>query len=1163
VALVERASPTIDVTASRHLLLSIDSRLCSRSFVVILGFQRSGGLGAPMASSAHRRSQDSRPTGIRPVAGPVAEAVAAFGASVAEKLDRGGEQEEQLRGPLEELLRALGRNVGVRAIPYGEVHLRAIRARPDFAVDVGGVRIGYVELKAPGRGVPGTWLRPDKHEKAQWEKLKVLPNVIYSDGVTWARYSYGELAGPVVQLVGDIRSSRTPLSVRGSEFEGLVEDFLLWEPEQPRTLAQLIKIVAGLCRLLRDEVAAILADPSRDVAHEELSLLKADWRDLLFPGLDDDGFADAYAQTVTFALLLARVDSIPFDATPLHEIARQLGKKHTLMGRALAVLTDSEATDELRMIGTLLRVIGCVDWSTVDDGRTDIHADLYERFLSIYDPALRKRSGSYYTPLGVAGAVVDFVNEILSTRFGRPWGLAADDVVVVDPAMGTGTFLVEVLRSVAGTIDERQGRGARAPRLRKFFEERLVGFEIQAAPYAVAELRLHQAMKTRFKAELPASEVRFLTDALEDPVHQQRRLRAGYRVIEWARQEANRYKRDVPVMVVVGNPPHVENTKGRAPWIEERRKVPGPPRVFSDRPSLDEFRRPGGARYESDLYGLPWCFWRWALWKAFEAHPSEPQGIVAFITPASFIKGKSFEGMREYLRRICDEGWIIELSPEGNRPQQDTRLFGTDVGRQLCVAIFARYGAGDHHSPATVHRISLSGTSDEKLSQLQALSLADPTWQACRREWELPFLPPRSTAWEEHPGLKDLFPESSRGVTAGRTWVYAPDAETLHRRWRRFIRASGTVRRQMLPESRDRTIDTVVRPLPGFPAAITTLAHEAGHAVPPIQMAYRAFDRQWVIPDSRLMVMPRPPLWRVWSPNQLYLTEQNSHSIETGPGVAFTHLIPDLDHYNGRSGRVFPLYCDSGVQKPNITPGLCEHLATVLGRPVHPPDLAAYVAGVVAHDGYTRRFCQELGHPGVRVPLAADPELWIEAVELGHEILWLHTFGQFVARGRKPPRRFADFVEQSGPKVLSDVTSRKDSLPEQIGYDAECLTLTVGEGRIRPVCRRVWEYEVGGMRVVRHWFNYRSAHQRHRRRSSPLDDESINGWSHSLTDELIEILAVLDRCVALEPLQASLLERICAAPIVTVRSLESLGILPPQGFVKLPTNDEQAPPHLF
>jgi len=1102
---------------------------------------------------------------LRLVTDPVADAVAAFGASVAEKLGRGGEDEEQLRGPLETLLRRLARHLGLRAVPYGEVRLKDIRARPDFAVDVAESRVGYVELKAPGQGVPSTWRRrPRRADKDQWEKLKALPNVLYSDGTTWARYVYGELASPVVVLDGDLFDERQPLAVSGPAFETLIADFLTWAPDQPRTLTQLIRIVAGLCRLLRDEVAAILAEPERDVAHEELTLLAADWRDLLFPDLDDGGFADAYAQTVTFALLLARVDGITFDRTPLHEIARQLYKKHSLMGRALAVLTDSEATEELRMIATLCRVIGQVDWSLLDAASTDLHGDLYERFLATYDPALRRRSGSYYTPQPVAGAVVTFVDEILRTRFGRSWGLAADDVVVVDPAMGTGTFLVEVLRRVAEIVEEKQGPGARAARLRRFFERRLVGFEIQAAPYAVAELRLNEAMKTQFRAELPPSELRFLTDALEDPVQQQGRLRAGYRVIEHARQEANRIKREVPVMVVVGNPPHVENTKGRAPWIEGRRKIPVRPGGSLERPSLDEFRTPGGSRYESDLYGLPWCFWRWALWKAFEAHPASPEGVVAFVTPASFIKGRSFAGMREYLRRTCDEGWIIELSLEGNRPPQETRVFGPEVGRQLCIAVFARYGAGDPTSAAVVHHLALTGTRSEKVGVLQALGPDGDPWTSCLDDWRAPFLAAGDQEWSTHPGLKELFPESSRGVTTGRTWVYAPDTDTLLRRWRAFLRARPGVRRQLLPESRDRKIDTVVGPLPGFPAARGTLADESGPPLAPVRVAYRTFDRQWLIPDSRLMVMPRPPLWAVRSPDQIYLTEQSNHAIDSGPGVAFTQLIPDLHHYNGRSGRVFPLYCGPTTDEPNITPGLLEVLGKTFGRRPTPGDLFAYVAGVVAHRGYTHRFAEQLQQPGVRVPLTADSTLWRDAVRVGHDVLWLHTFGSSTAdHGRRRPS-FSDIVDAHAPEVVAEIPDAPGKLPAEIDYDPDTRTLIVGRGRVRPVGQEVWDYDVGGMRIIRHWFNYRSADQRYRRRSSLLDDETIRSWTPDLTDELLEIITVLDRLVALEPRQADLLERICGGPLITTSALTAAGVLPvSRSAHRLTAATNPPPPGLF
>ncbi|HET9895434.1 MAG TPA: N-6 DNA methylase [Streptosporangiaceae bacterium] len=352
------------------------------------------------------------------VSDPLSTAVADFGRDVSQKLGRGGDPEDQLRGPAETLLKRLGSYIGVEAAPYGEVRLKTLRARPDYAVDVGNRRVGYIELKAPGRGIPPDW-KPNQRERRQWDKLTALPNVIYTDGTSWARYKYGEVAGPIARLTGSLGDPRQILCPADAAFETIIREFLLWEPEQPRSLTDLIRIVAGLCRLLRDEVTSILRASPAHAAHEDLTLLAADWRSLLFPGLEDSDFADAYAQTVTFAMLLARIDGVILDKIPLHEIGRQLGKKHSLMGRAFTVLTDSDATDELRVIETLRQVIASVRWDQLDDGQTDIYAVLYEKFLAQYNPDLRKKSGSYYTPQPVARFMVDFVDEILCQRLSR------------------------------------------------------------------------------------------------------------------------------------------------------------------------------------------------------------------------------------------------------------------------------------------------------------------------------------------------------------------------------------------------------------------------------------------------------------------------------------------------------------------------------------------------------------------------------------------------------------------------------------------------------------------------------------------------------------------------------------------------------------------------
>ncbi|WP_083932628.1 type ISP restriction/modification enzyme [Nocardiopsis halophila] len=1088
----------------------------------------------------------------------VTAAVEQFGESLARKLTGVGGAEHQLRGPMESLLTRLGVCLGLNITAFDEVELKGARVRPDYAVDVGRSRIGYVELKAPGRGIPGAagW-RPSKRERDQFRKLAAKPNVMYTDGLTWGRFVYGEPVGSTVRLTGGLDDPAGPLRPADRAFETLIRDFLTWAPTRPRSLPELIGIIAGLCRLLREEVQTVLAGPSEHAAHEHLTLLAGDWRRLLFPGLDDEGFADAYAQTIAYALLLARLDGIGFEETSLNEIARKLGKKHSLIGRALAVLTDSDVTEELPTITTLRQVIAPVDWNKLDHGRTDVYSELYERFLADYDPKLRKKSGSYYTPQPVAGAMVDFVDKVLRTRMGRGWGIASDDVTVVDPAMGTGTFLVEVIRSVAGTIDAKQGTGARPDRLRDLFAERLVGFEIQVAPYAIAELRLHQALKNRFDTEIPATEVRFLTDALEDPTATQEWISAAYRPIERSRQEANRIKREQPVMVVIGNPPHVENTRGTAEWIERRRDPLHQPPQVQSRPSLDEFRTDGNARYTSDLHGLPWLYWRWAIWKVFEAHPDSPAGAIAFITPASLIDGKAFEGVREYLRRVCDEGWLIDLSPEGNRPEAGTRVFGPGVGRRLCIAVFARYGPSQPDTPADVHHIRLHGAAREKIASLRSLDPHGPEWDSAPMQRRAGFQPSARRAWLDHPALGQLMPWRTRGVTTGRAWVYAPHQDVLQRRWENLLSAEGEARRVRFKEGRDRKVDRPEAPLPGFPPLTHTIADEDSAMAPPIRAAYRSFDRQWVIPDNRLIEMPRPPLWSTRSDQQVYVSTQDSHPIESGPGLVFTSLIPDLDHFNVRAGGVHPLYRDADAMSPNMTPGLLKRLSNRLGIAVSAGDVLAYIAAVVAHPGYTRRFRADLRTPGIRVPLTGRSQLWAEAVEVGRRVLWLHTFGErFVDPAADRPEGALAIAERAGVRVLQPIRRVPAEVPERPREGEQVLR--VGEGAIDRVSPAVYDFDVGGMAVVRHWFGYRVRDPRAKKRTSPLDSINVTHWDSRLTDDLLGLLGVVTECVALAPLQDDLLERICDGPTIAGTELPD-----PASAASAPPKARNGPSPLF
>ena len=248
-----------------------------------------------------------------------------------------------------------------------------------------------------------------------------------------------------------------------------------------------------------------------------------------------------------------------FHGQSIGEIARLLGKKHSLMGRALTVLTDQPEEEHSVALTTMIRVLSVVDWADFPD---DSYAMLYENFLAKYDPALRRKSGVYYTPAPLVSFMTRFVDDVLRTRLGRPLGFAEKDVIVVDPAMGTGSFLAEVVNTVAATVAEEEGPGAVAPHLRELVQStdrlrepgRAVRRSRATYPQPAEEATPCRGSRARSVGSSPTPST--IPDVQLLP------LGHMYEAIERSRRGANQVKREEPVMVVLGNPPYVDKVKG-------------------------------------------------------------------------------------------------------------------------------------------------------------------------------------------------------------------------------------------------------------------------------------------------------------------------------------------------------------------------------------------------------------------------------------------------------------------------------------------------------------------------------------------------------------------------------------------------------------------------
>ncbi len=736
----------------------------------------------------------------------LATAVSKYGASVKPKLANvaiGGAPEDQLRGPLNSLLTDLAEVAGLPAGSVqlvGETTLAELKTRPDFAVTVAHALVGFIEVKAPGKGADPRQFH-DPHDKEQWEKLKSLPNLLYTDGNAFSLWRDGKPVSAIVHLDGDAATSGAKLAAPTTLLP-LVSDFLRWTPIAPKTAKKLAEVSARLCRLLRDEVIEQMARCSAG-----LTALATDWRKLLFPQADDAQFADGYAQAVTFGLLVARARGISL-ANGTDSAAQELRKTNSLIGTALRLLTEDESNQQAlkTSLGTLTRVLDAIDWPAVSKEKPDAWLYFYEDFLEVYDNKLRKRTGSYYTPPEVVGAMVNLVDEALrGPLFERPIGFAAADVIVADPAVGTGTFLLGVLRCIASTVTDEEGAGA----VRGAIEaavKRLIGFELQFGPFAVAQLRLIAEVQTLIKTTKqptpPIPDLRlFITDTLGNPFIEEETLGQIYEPVAKSRRDANTVKKSQPITVVIGNPPYKEKAEGRGGWIEAGTKGREAP--------LDRWKPPaawGVGAHGKHLKNLYVYFWRWATWKVFgtgiaasaDLPEKDEEGIVCFITVAGFLNGPGFERMRDDLRRTCSEIWVIDCSPEGHQPEVATRIFQA-VQQPVCIVLAARKLAKNVEEPALVwFRALPEGKREEKFVTLNTLSLQDTGWVVCPSGWRDPFLPAATGAWAIFPALNDLFIYDGSGVMPGRTWIIAPDADSLNARWSRLTNEKNPEKKDVL-----------------------------------------------------------------------------------------------------------------------------------------------------------------------------------------------------------------------------------------------------------------------------------------------------------------------------------------------------------------------------
>jgi hypothetical protein len=898
--------------------------------------------------------------------------------------------------------------------------------------------------------------------------------------------------------------------------------------------------------------------------------LAKDWRQLLFPDATDEQFADAYAQTVAFALLLGRSEGA--DPLSLDTAEKALAAQHSLLSRALQALTDPAAQTEMSAsVDLLLRVIAVVPPATLI-GPADPWLYFYEDFLAVYDPKLRKDVGAYYTPVEVVHAQVRLIDDLLVNRLGKPLGFTDSGVITLDPAAGTGTYLLGVIEHAMGKVEDEQGAGA-VPGQASALATNLYGFELMVGPFAVAELRVSRALHDRGASLAKGDTHIYLTDTLESPHAQSPQVPLILKPIAEQHAKALSVKSSVPVIVCLGNPPYdrheavnpkaVEHLSKWGGWvrfgdpirepdtlqkstihIRYKKRLPSPRNLLKLREKKSilhlDFVQPaidtGYGVHVKNLYNLYVYFWRWTLWKVFEHETSRGPGIVSFISAASYLDGDAFCGMRKHMRSLCDEIWVIDLGGEGRGTRKSENVFA--IQTPVAIAVAVRSGKAKRNKPAKVLYARIEGVHDAKLAALDAISdFACLKWKDCPTDWDAPFRPAGKGAYFDWPLMTDLMPWQHSGAQFKRTWPICHDQGTLGLRWHALLRSSN--RAKEFKETRDRKIRGAYLPLLTGDAREKPVAQlPSTEPIPPVKpYAYRSFDRQWILADSRLGDFLRPDLWRSHGERQLYLTSLFSEPLgRIGPALTSCSAIPDLHHFSGRGAKdCIPLYRNAEATEANILQDILDLLRRAYNHEVTPEDFGAYIYGVLAQPAFTAEYAKELETRELRVPITKDGGLFEKVRGCGARLLWLHTYGErFVPTGKQRGQ-----VPRGAAKCIKAVPGDLQGYPDSFDYNDTTQTLRVGAGEFQPVRTEVFEFEVSGLKVVQSWLKYRMK-KGAGKKSSPLDEIRPERWTSQFTTELLELLWVLEATIEGYPEQARFLKMVIAGPCFGADELPSV-----------------------
>lgn len=959
--------------------------------------------------------------------------------SISKRYKQGNATEHTFRGDLQQLVESLLPDIRATNEPK-----RQTCGAPDYILTKREVPVGFIEAKDIGDEDLGGAKKTGNKE--QFDRYKAsLNNILFTDYLDFHLYRDGKFVTKIA--IAEVQDgSIIPLPQNFDAFTNLIKDFATHVGQTIKSPKKLAEMMAGKARLLSDVIEKAV---NSDEANQQNSTLKDQmiaFKEILIHDITPKGFADIYAQTIVYGMFAARLHDPDLPTFSRQEAAELIPKSNPFLRKLFGYIAGPDIDDRIRWIVdglveiflacNVAKILGNYGSATRTENPI-IH--FYETFLSEYDPKLRKARGVWYTPHPVVSFIVRAVDDILKTEFNLPEGLADTSkttikvnlpvtdhrykdniktidqevhrVQILDPATGTGTFLAEVVKHIYKKFEGMQGIWS--DYVEKHLLPRLNGFELLMASYAMAHLQMDLLFtETGYKSESNQRLRVYLTNSLEEYHKDTGTLFANWLSTE--ANEANRIKRDTPVMVVMGNPPYSVSSNNKSEWIEML---------------TADYKRDLNERNIQPLSDDYIKFIR------FGQHfiDKNGSGVLAYISNNSFLDGIIHRQMRKNLLESFDTIYILDL--HGNAKKKEVAPDGSvdqnvfDIMQGVSINIFIKTGKKKKNELGKAYSYNLQGKREFKYDFLKTNSLRLLNWNDLKIEIPNFFFVKKdfdlSTIYLRGISLNDLFIQKSSGVETRKDLLVISNNEAQLKNVIQDLLildvAEISKKYKIDNKSRDWKIETAKKDIIANNPKIRSIQ-------------YRPFDTRKIIYTGYTKGINGYPMYNNFKHfidvENIGLTYERQCVIGDFTNIIVSNTIVD-GHILGTAfskGYTAPLYTyveykgqktieDIEVRTPNLNSEIVNQIAKKLNltftnekettegevcfanseevRPEFrltfaPIDILDYIYAVLHSPAYREKYKEFLKIDFPRVPYPKDANTFWQLVKLGGELRQLH-----------------------------------------------------------------------------------------------------------------------------------------------------------------------------